>query len=270
MNAIQKLPMVTIRASSLSELFDCPARFYAKQILGLRTPGNAKSTLGTAVHASTAVFDQSVIDGAGVTVEEAKAAAVDAIYRPEYDVDWEDSSPKEAEAIALSLHSKYCHEIAPKHEFAAVEIRCERLEISDLGIALTGTTDRVRWTDDGYGIADLKTGKAAVGADGSVSTKGHAYQQGVYELLAEAASGLPITAPAEIIGMNTAKTEKAQRVGLGFIAGAREVLLGDEESPGVLETAANMIHAGNFFGNPRSMLCHKTYCPIYQTCKYRK
>lgn len=265
MNAI-----VTIRASSLGELFDCPARFYAKQILGLRTPGNAKSTLGTAVHASTAVYDQSVIDGSGITIEDAKAAAVDAIYRPEYDVDWEESSPQEAETIALSLHTKYCKEIAPQHEYAAVEIKCDRLEISDLGIALTGTTDRVRITDEGYGISDLKTGKSAVGSDGVVSTKGHAFQQGVYELLAEQASGLPITAPAEIIGMNTAKTEKSQRTGVGYITGAREVLLGDGESAGVLETAAAMIHGGNFFGNPRSMLCHKTYCPIFNNCKYRK
>lgn len=168
------------------------------------------------------------------------------------------------------MHTKYCNEIAPQHEYAAVEIKCDRLEISDLGIALTGTTDRVRITDDGYGISDLKTGKTAVGSDGVVSTKGHAFQQGVYELLAEAASGLSITAPAEIIGMNTAKTEKAQRVGSGFISGARDVLLGDDESPGVLETASRIIHGGNFFGNPRSMLCHPTYCPQYQNCKYRK
>ena len=203
-------------------------------------------------------------DGAGITVDEAAGAAVDAIYRPDEDVVWgEGESKQEAEQIALSLHAKYCTTIAPAQDYAAVEVLCERLEIADLGIALTGTTDRVRRVDDGYGIADLKTGKAAVGADGMVKTSGHAYQIGVYELLAEFGAGLPITAPAEIIGLNTAKTEKAQRVGIGTVAGARNVLLGDGEQPGVLEIAARMIKSGVFFGNPRSMMCHRSYCPVW-------
>ena len=57
---------ITIRASSLGNLFDCPARWAATHIDGLRTPSNGKARLGTAVHASTAVYDQSTIDGAGM------------------------------------------------------------------------------------------------------------------------------------------------------------------------------------------------------------
>ena len=266
-----KLDFVTIRASSLGSLFDCPARWAATHIDGLRMPSNGKATLGKAVHASTAVYDQSTIDGSGITIDEAAGAAVDAIHRPDEETVWgEDENPNDAEKIALSLHTKYCTTIAPVQTYAAVEVLCERLEIADIGIALTGTTDRLMVTGEGYGIADIKTGKQAVGANGTVKTSGHAYQMGVYELLAEFGAGVPITAPAEIIGLNTAKTEKSQRVGKGSISGARTVLLGDENGPGVLEIASRLIHAGNFYGNPKSMMCHGNYCPVWDRCKFRK
>lgn len=267
------IDFITIRASSLGGLFDCPARWAATHIDGLRLPSNGKATLGHAVHASTAVYDKSIITGGDITIDEAAGAAIDAIYRPKTEVVWgDDENPQEVEKIALSLHAKYCTNIAPIQHYAAVEVLCERLEISDLGIALTGTTDRIRVVDNGtgYGISDLKTGKQAVGADGTVKTAGHAYQMGVYELLAEFGSGLPITEPAEIIGLNTAKTEKSQRIGKGEIVDAKSVLLGDEEQPGVLAIAAKIIHSGTFWGNPKSMMCHKNYCPIFDTCKFRK
>ncbi len=259
--------IVTIRASSLGRLFDCPAAWAATHIDGKRTPSNGKAMLGKAVHASTAVFDQSGIDGTGISIDEAAAAAVDTIHRPDEDVVWEDDTPQDAEKIALSLHVKYCQIIAPKQTYRGVEIKCDRLEITDLGIALTGTTDRVRETADGLGVCDLKTGKAAVGSDGNVKTAGHAYQMGVYELLAEQASGVPITGAAQIIGMNTAKTPASQRVGTGEISDARSVLLGDGESPGILEHASRLIHSGSFYPNPKSMLCHERYCPIFKECK---
>ena len=263
-------PMITIRASSLGRLFDCPAAWAATHIDGKRTPSNGKAMLGKAVHASTAVFEQSTMDGGGITIDESAAAAVDTIRHPDEDVVWEDDSPADAEKIAIALHVKYCQQIAPKQTYRGVEIKCERLDITDLGIALTGTTDRVRETADGLAICDLKTGKAAVGADGIVKTAGHAYQMGVYELLAEHASGVQITGAAQIIGMNTAKTPASQRVGTGEIAGAREVLIGDGETPGILEHASRIIHSGNFCGNPKSMMCHERYCSAYPTCKFRK
>lgn len=262
--------IITIRASSLGTLFDCPARWAATHIDGLRTPSNGKATLGKAVHASTAIYDQSTIDGAGITIDKSAAAAVDAITHPDDDVVWGEDSPTDAERIAVSLHAKYCREIAPKQRYTAVEVTCEKLEISDLGIALSGSTDRIRQVAEGQAICDLKTGKAAVGSDGSVKTAGHAFQMGVYELLAQHSAGVPITGPAQIIGMNTAKTPAAQRIGTGEIVGAREALLGDGESPGVLEHASRIIHSGSFFGNPKSMMCHSAYCPIHSTCKFRK
>lgn len=265
------LRIIKIRASSLGSLFDCPARWAATHIDGKRIPGNSKSTLGRAVHASTAVFDQGTIDGTGITIDEAASAAVDTIHKPDEDVVWEDgNSPQDAERIAVSLHAKYCQQIAPLQTYRAVEVLCEDLEITDLGIALTGTADRVRETDDGLAICDIKTGKAAVGSDGVVKTAGHAAQMGVYELLAEHASGVRISGPAQIIGLNTAKTPASQRIGTGQIQGARELLLGDSETPGILEHASRLIHSGSFFGNPKSMLCHERYCAAFSTCNFRK
>lgn len=134
---------------------------------------------------------------------------VDAIHHPREDVDWGEDSPREAERIALALHGLYCRNIAPARNYVAVEATCERLEITDLGLALTGTTDRITTNALGdLGIADIKTGKTAVAADGTVRTAGHAAQIGVYELLAGAAIGQPITAPAEIIGLQVAKTDQ--------------------------------------------------------------
>lgn len=263
--------IVTIRASALSDFLDCPARAEAKHLLGMRMPNSGAAQIGTAVHASTAVFDRSRLEGAGITAGDAAGAAVDAIRKPEFDVVWDDDYPvDDAERAALSLHARYCSEIAPTQDYAAVEVTCERLEITDLGLALTGTTDRVRKVQDGFGISDIKTGKTAVRADGAVKTAGHAVQLGVYELLAGHASKLPITAPAQIIGLQVAKTPKGQRAAVGEIHGARSLLTGDGESPGVLEAVSHMVHSGIFYGNPRSQLCGEKFCPIYAKCKWRR
>lgn len=211
------------------------------------------------------------MQGEGITADEAAGAAVDVIQRPQHDVVWDDSTPQEAEEIAVALHWRYCTEIAPTQQYAAVEITCDRLEITDLGIALQGTTDRVRVAGDGFGIADLKTGKMAVAADGTVKTQGFTWQLGVYELLAERASGLEITSGAHIIGLQAGKTARGQRVGVSApVHGARDVLVGDADSPGVLEAVARMIQSGIFVGNPRSMMCSAKFCPIFNSCRFRK
>lgn len=267
------IPVFTIRASSLGELFDCPARWEAKHILGLRNPSSGAARLGTAVHASTAVFDQSRIDGSGITASEAAGALVDTLHGKDEEngnVDWEETNPKDAEKIGLALHARYCAEIAPRQDYVAVEAQCESLLIADLGIQLTGTTDRIRRLPDGQlGIADLKTGGRAVGADGSVSTTGHVAQLGVYELLGEYVVGQRLTAPAQIIGLYTGKTPATQRVAMGEIPDARAALIGTDEQVGLLEHASRLIHSGSFYGNPKSNLCSPKYCPRHTTCTYR-
>ena len=262
--------MIDIRASSLPELFDCPARWEAKNLRGLRLPKTEAAQLGTAVHAGTALFDQSRLDGTPLTADEAAGAVVDAVHRPQEDVDWGDGNPREAEKIGVALHMLYCREIAPGRDYVAVEARCGRLVISDLGIALTGTTDRVyRDASGDLGVADIKTGKSAVAIDGTVKTAGHAAQLAVYELLAEAALNRPLRADALIIGLQAAKTDRGRRAGIGQIACARELLVGDEDNPGLLDMAAGLLRRGDFFGNPRSALCNKKFCPAWATCRWR-
>ena len=269
MNAV---PIISIRASSLGELFDCPARWEAKYIDGKFLPRSGAAQLGTAVHAGTALYDASRLPGGSpASIDDAEGVTADAIHQPAEDVAWdEDFTPQVSEGIARVLTRKYCATIAPIQRYTGVEVKCERLELPDLGIALTGTTDRVRQVDGGHGIADLKTGKTAVQADGTVKTAGHAAQIGVYELLAEHAMATPITAPAQIVGLQTGKTDKAQRVALGAVTDARSVLVGSAEKPGLLEHAARMLKSGAFYGNPRSQLCGEKYCPLYNACLYRR
>ena len=263
--------LVFIRASSLAELFDCPARWSAKYLEGKRLPRSAAAQLGTAVHAGTAAFDSSRLPGGSpITAVDAAGALVDAIHRPDEEVEWDDTNPNDAERIALALHTRYCSDIAPRQNYLGVEVTCEKLKLPDLGIALTGTTDRIRRVaGGGNGIADLKTGGKAVGTDGRAVTQGHSAQLGVYELLAEHASGIPITEPAQIVGMQTGKTAAAQRVGTGEVPNARAALVGTEEQPGLLLHASRLIHSGAFFGNSKSFLCSPRYCPAHPTCPFK-
>lgn len=264
---------ISIRASSLSDLLDCPARWEAKHVRGLRLPSGPRAIMGKALHASTARFDLSTMAGAGLTADEAAGAAVDTIRKPEEDVDWkadEEITPAVAEKIALGLHRTYCAEIAPGQEYLGVEVTCEDLTITDLGLTLTGTTDRVRRDNLGRkGIGDIKASGTAVAADGKVKTAGHGVQLAVYELLAGHALGESMEAPAQIIGMQTGKTANGQRVGVGECPSCMTALLGDEDRPGLLQHASRLIHSGNFFGNPRSQLCSEKYCPAWRVCHYR-
>lgn len=276
MNAPERLPVATtrelvfIRASSLSELFDCAHRWEGKHLLGMKGPTGGAAQLGTAVHAGTAAFDAARLPGGTpISVDDAAGAVVDAIQKPERDVDWGDTPRSQAERIALALHTRYCHEVAPKQTYAAVEVLCERLDFPDLGISIGGTNDRIRVTPQGKGISDLKTGKRAVGANGKAETTKHALQLGVYELLAEHAMGIPITAPAQIVGMNTGTTPASQRIGTGEVRNARQLLLGKDGEPGFLEQAAAIVRRGDFPANPSSYLCSPKYCPRYATCRHR-
>jgi hypothetical protein len=267
---IATVSLTRIRASSLAELFDCPARWEAKHLLGKRLPHSPAAQLGTAVHAGTAVFDASRLPGGSpVSAYDAAGAVVDAIHQPNEDVNWENTTPKAVEKIALALHTRYCAEIAPQQDYLAVELEFETLEIPELGIALTGTNDRVSRRNGQIGIDDLKTGQRAIDDDGNVMTQKHVAQLGVYELLASYKLETPITAPARIIAMQTGKTPQTQQIGIGEISGARDVLLGTEEAPGMLEYASRLIRSGDFYGNSSSWLCSKKYCPAHATCRFK-
>lgn len=262
---------ITIRASSFGAIFDCPARWIAIHLEGRNTPQSAAAALGTAIHAGTAHFDSERVAQQVPSVSAAQDAAVESVRKPREETVWDDASADKAERIAASLTERYCTLESPKHDFVAVEASVESLHITDLGLVLTGHVDRVRSTEDGYGISDLKSGKTAVGTDGRAKTHGHGAQIGIYELVAQAATGLEITAPGQIIGLQTNLTPDKQRIGTGEIVGAREALLGTEDHAGLLHVASKIVHGAiPAWGNPRSMVCSERYCPAFATCFYRR
>lgn len=272
MNAyVNPTRIIPIRASSLGDLFDCPARWEAKNLLNKRNPAGARTRLGTAIHEAVTQWDHLNLIGEEVSLEECEEILHHQIWQPNEEVDWSDLDQNSAESIGQALMHKYITQIAPTQKFIGVEVRCESLILADLGIELTGTIDRIYENDEGeLGISDIKTGKAAVTNDGVVKTVGHAPQMGIYTVLAAHALQEPVTAPARIYGLNTAKTDKGQHVGIGEIESPAEVLLGTEEDPGLLHHAAKIIKHGTFYGNSKSMLCNEKFCPAYATCKFRK
>lgn len=272
---------VRLRASSVGSLFDCPARWMAINLEGKRTAQSDKAALGTAIHAGTALFDVEVLAGQTPSILAATECAVDALRNPGEDTVW-DVTREKCEAIACGLVNKYCK--GGKPTYVAVEAKCENLQLHDLALELTGSVDRIYtehvahtdYIDDQefrqeFGVLDVKSGTQAVSHDGFAKTKGHGAQMGTYEILAEASLGEPITLPSKILGMQTGSRPESQRISIGEIEGAKEVLLGTGDRPGLLVNAALLIHGVvPPYGNPRSMLCHQNYCPVYQTCSWRK
>ena len=259
-----------VRASSWGALFDCAFKWQGEHLLGMRLPSSPRALLGTAIHAGTAVFDQGRVDGSNISAYDAAQAVVDKIRDPDEDVNWsvDDLTPKEAERIGLTLHTKYCNEWSPRFEFAAVEMATEPFPIdcgNGVTIILTGTLDRSRVKrTSGHGIQDLKSGGQAV-QKGTAKTAGHYPQVGTYELLYEWTTGNTITEPAEIIGL---KTKGTPEIATGQIVGAKQKMVGTAEAPGLITFAARMFETGDFYPNPRSMLCSPKYCARYNQCPY--
>lgn len=271
MNALAE-PLGVVRASSWSTLFDCSLRWYYQNVIGLRLPSGGAAQLGTAIHRATAVYDTPRLTGGVSNLREACDALAETIEKPSGDVQWDDDlRPDAAIGIGIALTAKYAEQIAPVHEYLAVEVRCDALDVStDHGvIRLTGTTDRVRVTPDGRkGISDLKSGGKAVDTNGRANTKGRHLQTGIYKLMAENALSETLDAPDEIIGLNTGKTAVAQRVGTAEIPDSRTPLVGYDGVPGLIELAARMLKTGTFQPNPQSYLCSPKYCAGFHRCKF--
>lgn len=222
--------IINIRASSMASLFDCPHRWEAINIKKMYMPKSENAHLGTSFHAGTAEYDKSTLDNEEhlptISVDDAKGVIVDTIYHPQEEIVWEDLTQNDAEKILLPLMDKYAGNITPTMNFLAVEATVENITITNLALSISGTLDRLYFNDFGQlGIADIKTGSTAVKADGEVNTAKHVAQVGIYEILATHAVKAEVNAPALIIGANTGKTEKAQRVGKGQIHNAKELIL---------------------------------------------
>ncbi len=266
-------PSITIRASAWAGLFDCAYRFEGIHLLKMRNVVGLRAALGTAIHAGTAAFDQGRLDASGVTADDAAGVMVDKLRDPgnEYDPARDDLTVGEAERVGISLLTKYCMEVSPRYQFVAVEMETKPLDIDCGGgviVRLTGTMDRarIRKAEHGVGIADLKSGSAAV-QKGVAVTKGHGPQIGTYELLYEHSTGEQITDSAEIIGL---KTNGTPEIATGMIANAKRVMVGTETEPGLIEFAADMFRSGRFLPNPRSLLCSEKYCCRWSTCRFHE
>lgn len=264
---------IRVRASSWAALFDCAYRWEGIHLLGMRNPVGLRAALGTAIHAGTAAYDQSHIDQTGLTIDSAAGVLVDKLRDPDADYDprADDLTLAEAERIGVSLLVKYCQKITPEYDFLAVEMETKPLDIDCGGgviVQLTGTMDRARVCKktDGIGIADVKSGAAAV-AKVVAKVQGHGPQIGTYEILFEHTTGERITADGEIIGL---QTKGAQEIGIGKVRNAKAMMLGTDESPGLIEFAARMFRTGDFYPNSRSLLCSPKYCPRFSTCHFHE
>lgn len=257
-----------VRASSWAELLDCPLRWQKKHLEGLRTPSTPPAEIGTAVHASTAAFDQSRLEGGNLTANDTIDIALDSIRKPREEVDWRGASVEKAEETAIRVHLAYCKEVAPFEEYTLVEHTLAPFVI-DMGrgveIEITGTLDRIRKVGDKYGVADVKTGGRAVASDGSVVVGKHAAQLACYTLLAEQELGLELELNPSIIGLQTVGQAQAA---IEPVKNTREAMIGTNGQAGLLDFAAMFFRTGLFPPNPGSWLCSKKFCPHYENCKF--
>jgi hypothetical protein len=259
---------VTIRASSFGSLFDCAFRWEGEHLMKLYRPSSMRAWLGTSIHASTAAFDQAKLDGKPISADEAAEVFVQTLYEPAEDIEKDPKlTMREAERIGLTLHARYCAEIAPLMNYASVEMPLKPLEVNVDGqvIRLTGTMDRARVarTKAGKIIADVKTGGRLI-SEGVVSTKGRSAQTGTYQLLSEHTDGEQ-TAGSQILALQTSSTTQ---VGVSHVFDAKPLLVGTPQHPGLIEMAAKMFKVGLFPPNPQSVLCDKKYCSRWNTCPY--
>lgn len=263
-----------VRASSWGLLFNCSHAWEGRYLMGLDKPAGLRAHLGTSLHAATAAFDLARIEGYEISADDAAEVFIDAIDNPDRDIDLkqDDLKLRDAKRIGLILLSRYCYEIAPQMHYEAVELETVPFVIDCGGgvqIQLTGTLDRSRLNVENgkRGIKDLKSGATAV-VDGVAKTKGHRAQIGVYELLYEHSTGIRIEDDGEIIGLKTSGNPEVAAG--GFIRNAREMMVGTDEHPGLIQFAASMFQSGLFPPNPQSHLCSAKYCSRWAICRYHE
>lgn len=264
--------IVEIRASSWGTLFDCSYKWQGEHLLGMRRPSGIRALLGTAVHAGTAAFDQARLDRKPITAMEAADSFLDALHNPTDEVDYKQDRSmdmRKAEVIGLTLLTKYCHEISPKFEFRAIEMKMEPLDIDcgdGLIIRLKGTMDRSRVAEasDGAGdvIPDVKTGARLFDSESNVLLKARSAQLGAYSLMYENQTDRH-TVGGQIIALETASQA---RVGVSPVFNVKQAMTGTPTQKGLIEYAAGMLKSGDFLPNPQSALCSESFCARYSTC----
>jgi hypothetical protein len=264
------MKVIPIRASSMADLTECPARWEATQVQGLKTPARVSTWLGTSLHKTLEVYDKAKLaTGRPIEVSDAQSLFTDTLWNPNEEVGGEEAEYKKAEKNGLELVRKYAELIAPNRTYVAVEVTCPKMDVIVEGVVirLSGTVDRIKVTPEKrYGISDVKSGANVVSADETVDVDPYRAQIGVYEILAQAVTGQEMTEPGEIIGLGA--NGKA-RVATGEVRNAAEMLVGTQEAPGLLQYAARIVKHELYFGNPKSILCSEAYCPIHGRCRFR-
>ena len=256
-----------IRASSIAAFFDCPARWAAQNLDGMRMPSTPPAVIGSAVHASTAAYDGSRLEGKPITADDAAEVLMQHLADPGEEVDWQGVSLGDAAKVALGVHSRYCSEIAPIKNYLLVEATMDTLPVvfDDIGVTLelTGTLDRLYSGPAGtLGVADIKTGARVIGSNAGK----HKAQVGVYELLAQEKTGKLIEAPGELIQLQTSSN---YGVNVEPMLNCTLSLLGDDNRTGLLTHLARALKSGDFWGNSSTWLCSEKFCPAWRDCIYR-
>ncbi len=267
--------VIEVRASSWGALFDCSYRWEGEHLLGMRRPSGIRALLGTAVHAGTAAFDQAKLDKRPITAMDAADEFIRTLHNPTDDVDYKQDrsiNMRQAEQIGLTLLTKYCHEISPRYEFKAIEMKMQPLDIDcgdGLIIRLKGTMDRARiaHAHEGHGalIPDVKTGARLFNEDNEVILKARSAQLGAYQLMYEDNTG-EHTVGSEIIAL---ETTASARVGVSKTFDAKRVMTGTPTQKGLIEYAAGMFRSGDFLPNSQSSLCSEKFCARWNTCMFR-
>lgn len=268
----EKRRVYSARASSWGQLFDCAHAWEGAHILGIRKAAGLRAQLGTAIHASTAVFDKARIAGCPVSIDDSAGVFVDTLRNPERDVDYQqdDLSVPDAEVIGLKLHTRYCADLSPRFNFQSVEAQLQPMDIdcgSGMIVRLTGTMDRARvaTTPAGAVIPDIKTGSRVI-EGGEAKIKGRSAQLGTYQLMHERQTG-ELTAGAQVLAL---QTSSKPQVAASEVFDAKRVMIGTDTTPGLIEHAATMFRTGLFPPNPQSVLCSQKYCARWASCIYHE
>lgn len=263
-------PIYRVRASSWGGLFDCAHRWEAENILGMRRASTMPAHLGTSIHEATAFYDQAIANGIDVSIDDAIDVFVDSLDDPHVELDKSDDLKiNEARKRGIALVALYCQQVSPQVKFVSIEESLPSLEVDCGGVVIqiTGTMDRARVMTGKMGdvVTDIKTGRRLFSSDGDVSIKGRSAQCGIYQVMYEQKTGIE-SAGSQILALSTGTKPQA---GFSKVWDAKRVIIGTEQSPGMIDYAATMLKTGHFPPNPQSQLCSDKYCARWESCIYK-
>ncbi len=271
---------ITIRPSSVAAFVGCPHQWYRTYILGEPGNRNARAAIGTGAHLGIEMLQNMLIRKGS----EGEATKQDIIENPESrngmidmmtessiqsfqdEVEKADGSmyfepdmdENDAERLIGTAMTAYVRDILPYTPIpTAVETRFSYPIKHRIVKEVSGTLD---YLGDGT-IADVKTSKRAV------NPFDHTIQQSIYKFLAEK-NGHPIHSNFihAIVILKTKTT--------GSIIELKPNVPQIEYLISNLLARLDAVFDGGdpdmlFPGNPKHMMCSKTYCAQYHSCEFK-